>query len=131
MLEAQEGSERIGIERGRVRLHCLRHDRTPGALEACAVDGNVQTTKAADAKIHKPGHLLFITHIGLNEFRLCVQRAQLRYQLFSCNDVAPGNDQMRALACERNSRGVANASRCAGDQYNLIFKLLIHGSVRW
>ncbi|MNZ92548.1 hypothetical protein D3C78_1115760 [compost metagenome] len=130
MLQAQERSERIGVERGGIRIHCLLHDRTPCAFKACAVDGNIQTTKARNAEIHKLGHLFFVAHIRLNEFGLRTHGLQLRYQLSSCNCIASRNDQMRAITRKSNGRGVANASRCTCDQYNLIFKLLIHGGVR-
>src|ERR1700683_3687995 len=70
MLHAEQRTQDVGVESRSVGFCSLFRHRARFPLSSSAIDGGIQTTKARDGLIHQITHIVIVTHIGAQEFRL-------------------------------------------------------------
>ena len=94
-------------------------DRTEGALGARVVDGHVEAAEARDGPLDHRANVLFLADVGLDEFGLRTEGAELLDE-FRTRFLAPArHDHDRAFPGEGDGGGAANTRQAAGDQNDI------------
>src|SRR5882757_9719992 len=68
MLQAENDSEHVRVECGRIAFGRLIRDRAGFPFGACMVDRDVQPAKALDGAIDELTNIFLLTNVGANEF---------------------------------------------------------------
>ncbi len=110
MLHTEERAEHIGIEGRGVAVDGLLSQRAGLAFGAGAVDGRIQTAEARDGPIDQAAHIVFVAHVGAEEFNLTAEPAQLSSQALADVLMTAGNDN--AVAFPRKGEGRCTPNPC-------------------
>jgi hypothetical protein len=85
-------------------------------FDARVVDGDVETTEAGDSAVNDIAHILFTTHVGLDEFRFGAQAAEFGRECLAGILSAAGHDHPVTGFREAQGRGAADTCEGSGDQ---------------
>ncbi len=118
VLHAEQRTEHVGVEGGRVAFAGLLSHRSRPTFGARGVDGGVDPAEACDGLIDQAGHVVLAAHVGADESRLGTEAAELGFQCLAFSFPAAGRDDPCAFLCEGDSGRAADASQRACDQHN-------------
>src|SRR3982074_3269522 len=118
MLHAQEHTEHVGVEGGRVAVRGLFGEGAGRAFGAGVIDGNVEAAEPGDGPVDQILHVALVADGGAHEFRFCARRAKFRGQRLAGVIAAAGNDDSCAFLREGESGSAADAGQRAGDEEN-------------
>ena len=77
VLHAQDHAEHVGVEGRGIAFGGLVGDRANLALGAGIVHCDIETPKALDRLVDESADVILVAHVGLDEFGLGAERAQL------------------------------------------------------
>src|SRR5260370_11018852 len=77
MLHAEQRTQNVCVERRGVGFCSLFRYRARLALSSSAIDGNIQTAKARDGRIHQITHIIFVADVSTDKNGLCSEPLQL------------------------------------------------------
>src|SRR5260370_25583113 len=115
MLDAQKCAKDVGVKGGGVTLGGLFRYRAGLALGARVIEGGIRAAKALDGLINETAHIVFLAHVGADEFGFGTQLAKFGFQLATLRFAPAGNDDASSFLRESDSGGSANARQGTSD----------------
>src|SRR5580704_16391858 len=109
MLHTQEHAENIGVEGRGVAFRGLVRDRADLALGARIVHRDIEAPEALDRAVDEPTDIVFLAHIGLDEFGFGTMRTEFTDQCLTGIRLSPRNNDAMARFRERDRRCAAYA----------------------
>ena len=119
VLHAEQRTEHVGVEGGRVAVGGLLGHRAGLAFGAGGIDGHIQTAKARDGFVDQAAHIVFVAHIGPYKFRFRAEFAELVNQLLAFFVAPTGNNNLCAFLGKREGRRPSDACQSSCNQNNL------------
>src|SRR5260370_24127361 len=119
VLHAEQRAKHIGVEGGCVAFGSLLSHRSRLTFGACGIDGGVDPAEACDGLVDQTAHVVLAAHVGANESRLGTEAAEFGFQCLAFSFPAAGRDDPCAVLGKGHDTGAADASQCAGDQYDV------------
>src|SRR6266446_5808019 len=116
VLHAQEYAENIGVERRGIAFRGLLRDRAGFAFGAGIIDRDIETPEALDGAVDETTDIVFLAHIGLDEFGFGTERTELANQCLTGIRLAPRNNNAIARFRERDRRSAADAREGPSDE---------------
>ena len=98
VLHAQQHTQNIAVERGRIALRSLFSDETAQSFRSRVIDGNIQASETLDGFIHKSPHVVFVADVRMNEHSVCAELQELGNQRLALIVSTAGDDDLRRLA---------------------------------
>src|ERR1700687_3028377 len=83
MLHAKQRAEDVGIEGGRVAFGGLLRHRTRLAFGTGGVYSHIQATETRHGLSDQVSYVILMAYIGIHEFRLRVEPAELSHQFLA------------------------------------------------
>src|ERR1700722_13707863 len=118
MLHAKQHTEHIGVEGGRITFGSLFRYRTWLSFGTGVVDGYVKPAEPGHGLFDQVAHVVFVTHVGVNEFGLAAQIPQLGYQRLSLGLLAARNNQTGPILRKSQRGRPADTGQGASNQDN-------------
>jgi len=106
VLHAQEHAENIGVERRGIAFRGLLRDRAGFAFGASIVHRDIETSEALDRAVDEATDIVFLAHIGLDEFSFGTERCNEA----TCDEFAI---EIRLRAIEISALRVSEANSVA------------------
>src|SRR6266478_430517 len=116
VLHAQEYAENIGVERRGIAFGGLLRDRAGFTFGAGIIDRDIETPEALDGAVDETTDIVFLAHIGLDEFGFGTERTELANQCLTGIRLAPRNNNAIARFRERDRSSAADAGEGTSDE---------------
>src|ERR1700758_3644284 len=118
VLYAQEHAEDVGVERRGIAFRSLLRDRAGFTFGAGIVHRDIETSEALDRAVDETTDIVFLAHIGLDEFGFGAERAEFTDQFMAGIRLPSRNNDAMACFRERDGRGAAYAREGPSDQHD-------------
>src|ERR1700686_5931374 len=109
VLHAQQRTEHVCIERGRVAVRSLLRYRAWHAFRTGSVHSDIQTAKSFHGLVDQVSYVLFVAHIGTDEFRFRTCLADFTDDLLALFVAPAGNNNLRAFLGKSERRSPSDA----------------------
>ncbi len=116
MLHAEQHSEHVGIESGRVAFGGLFRHGTGAALGPGVVDGHIEPAESCHGLVDQVADIVFVADISTDEFGFHTETAELLGQRMARLVAAAGHNDPGAFLSEGQGRGTADTGQGACNQ---------------
>src|SRR5216683_1310103 len=118
MLHAQERTENVGIEGGRIAFGCLLRNRAGLAFGSGRVNSHIEATEARDGLVDEAAHIIFMADVSAPILCLGADLAEFSDQFLAGFVASARDNDARTVFRESQGGGSSNTREGAGDQNN-------------
>jgi hypothetical protein len=118
VLHAQDHAQNIRVERRSIAFRGLVSDQPNLAFGASIVHRDIETAKPCDGPVDQSADVILLADVGVDEFGLRTERAQLLNERLAGLITPTGNDHLRALSGKSDGGGAPDAGEATGDQHD-------------